>query len=94
MKSTTEQTQIILEKTYTAEEIVEVDDDIHWSLNESNIPVDKDGFHEGTFEVVVTWVSSKSDDFNESEEPFDEYDNKDNPEYESDDLINLDDFED
>ena len=69
--------QIILEKTYTAEEIVDVDDDIHWALNESDIPLDDTGFHEGNFEVVITWTPDKeieSDDLDDLDEEYEDED--------------------
>jgi hypothetical protein len=69
-------TQVIFEKVYDAESIVEIDDDIHWTLNESSIPVDEYGLHRGKFEVIVTWIQ----DSNESEyEEYNEYE-----EYEKD----------
>lgn len=47
---------IILEKEYDAETIVDLDEDFHWALNESNLPKCEDGITTGHFEVKINWV--------------------------------------
>ena len=54
----TKSSQVILDKNYTAEELVDVDDDIRWALSEYGVPLGDDGFHEGNFEVLVTLTHS------------------------------------
>lgn len=47
--------QIILENVYSAESIVDIDEDFHWALNQSDIQKGDDGFPTGHFEVIITY---------------------------------------
>lgn len=53
---------IVFEKTYDGESIVDLYRDVSESIDAefnpliSNIPVDKHGFQQGTFKVLIEWV--------------------------------------
>lgn len=48
--------EFIFCKEYDGESIVDLDRDIFEALEESDIPQDKHGFHEGTFTVKIEWT--------------------------------------
>ena len=53
---------LILNKTYSGEEICDIDRDVSEMFNEeydptvAQIPKDEHGFHKGTFKVKVEWI--------------------------------------
>lgn len=51
--------QVILNKEYYCETLLDLESDIEDSLNTSNIPKDDAGFYEGKFIVTVEWVKEE-----------------------------------
>jgi len=50
----------VFDKTYSAEELADVDRDICEAFDDNpvveEIPVDEKGFQKGTFKVTITWT--------------------------------------
>jgi len=49
----------ILEKEYTDETLMDIEDDVCDAIGYTNLPTDKNGFTSGTFILTLTW---KEDD--------------------------------
>ena len=49
----------ILEKEYTDETLMDIEDDVCDAIGYNNLPTDKNGFTSGTFILTLTW---KEDD--------------------------------
>lgn len=47
---------ILIKKEYPGETLPESAEDIMDALNESDIPQDEYGFHQGTFVITVEWL--------------------------------------
>ena len=45
----------LLVREYSGESIVDIEQDIYDAINDADIPVDKYGFSQGTFRVVLTF---------------------------------------
>ena len=49
----------ILEKKYTDETLIDIEDDVCDAISHNNLPTDENGFTSGTFILTLTW---KEDD--------------------------------
>jgi hypothetical protein len=47
--------KVIFEKRYTDESLLDMEEDILYKINRSDITKDEHGFYEGVFKVTVTW---------------------------------------
>lgn len=58
----TNDSRVLLDKTYSSEELCDVSRDVDEAFSERftpaliGIPRDGHGFHEGTFKVTITWI--------------------------------------
>lgn len=48
---------IVFQKTYDGESIIDVSEDIAYAIQVSTVPQDEYGFQLGEFKVTVEWVS-------------------------------------
>ena len=52
---------VLLKKEYSAESLLDAEQDIQESLANDIIPVDDSGFAQGTFTITVEWSSGEED---------------------------------
>lgn len=46
---------IILEKEYDGNSIIDIEEDIMWALQNSEVPQDDNGLLKGTFKITLSW---------------------------------------
>ena len=49
-------TKTLLNKTYCADSIVDIESDVFEAIESSDVPKDEHGFYKGEFRVTVEWV--------------------------------------
>jgi len=54
--------KLLLYKEYCGESISDIEEDVYTAINDNGIPIDKDGFIQGEFQLTLKW--NRDDDNN------------------------------
>lgn len=49
----------VMEKEYSGESIVDLEEDIMYNIENADVPKDEHGVHKGTFRVTVQWIEDE-----------------------------------